>query len=82
MSTAKIVQMMPAHGWVARFQEEEGEYLSPLVGWAVLQTGEETRVAGLVAGEKAVEVCDQDEDFLGYAYMPDTIEDMLDDLDD
>ncbi len=77
-----IVQMMPAQGWVARFAETDGEYLSPLVGWALVHEGGSTRVAGLVAGDKAVELCDGDDDFLGYAYMPDTLDDLLDDLDE
>jgi hypothetical protein len=82
MSERKILQMMPAQGWVARFAEADGEYLSPLVGWALVQGGNGTSIAGLVAGDKTVEMCDDDADFLGYAYLPDALEDMLDDFDD
>lgn len=78
MAEQKIDQIMPAQGWVARFAVEEGEYLSPLVGWALVGGA----VVGLVSGDKTVELCNTDADFLGYAFMPDMLEDMLDEMDD
>ena len=76
MTDRKIDQMMPAQGWVARFAVEEGEYLSPLVGWALVGGS----VVGLVSGDKTVEFCDGDADFLGYAFMPDMLEDLMDEF--
>lgn len=78
MADRKITQIMPAQGWVARFAVEEGEYLSPLVGWALVDGA----VVGLVSGDKDVELCDADADFLGYTFMPDMLEDLMDEMDD
>lgn len=78
MSDRTITQIMPAQGWVARFAVEEGEYLSPLIGWALVDGA----VVGLVSGEKNVELCDGDPDFLGYSFMPDMLEDLIDEMDD
>jgi len=77
-----MLQIMPAQGWVARFADGEGEFVSPLVGWALVQAGTGTAVVGLVAGDKDVVMCNEDEDFLGYAYVPDVLEETWFDADD
>lgn len=82
MSDQKMLQIMPAQGWVARFADGEGEFVSPLVGWALVQNGTGTAVVGLVAGDKDVVMCTEDEDFLGYAYVPDVLEETWFDTDD
>lgn len=82
MSDRKILQIMAAQGWVAQFADDEEEYVSPLVGWALVQSGDGTAVVGLVAGDKEVELCDSDPGFGGYVFVPDMLADELDDFDD
>ena len=69
MATRKILQIMPAQGWVAQFAEEDQEYLEPLVGWALVQEDEGTAVVGLIAGETVI-LADTSSAFAGYAYVP------------
>ncbi len=79
MAARKIVQIMPAAGWAARFAERGDEYTSPLVGWALVQDGAGAAVVGLVAG-KQVELCDADPAFVGYEYVPELLADGLDEF--
>lgn len=72
MADRKILQIMPADGWGAAFEDGEDEVISPLVGWALVQdaTGG-SAVVGLVATDEKVELCDDDTDFSGYVFLPD-----------
>jgi hypothetical protein len=71
----KIVQIMSAEGWGATFVDGEEEIISPLVGWALVQDGAESEVVGLVASDNKVALCDADEDFTGYVFLPDALPD-------
>jgi hypothetical protein len=62
---------MPAPGWGAVFNADEGEqYVEPLVGWALVQDADPnmTRIVGLVASDK-VDLADTLPDFGGYAHL-------------
>src|SRR5690349_18219788 len=76
MADRKIVQIMPADGWGAAFEDGEDEVISPLVGWALVQDGDgASAVVGLVAADEKVELCDDDSDFTGYVFLPDAVTD-------
>ncbi|MGH2522567.1 MAG: hypothetical protein ACRDH2_08690 [Anaerolineales bacterium] len=78
MTTRKILQIMPAPGWGAAFEEDGEEYVSTLAGWALVQEGEGQAVMGLVAG-KQVEFCDDQPGFTGYVHLQEMVFDMFDD---
>jgi hypothetical protein len=75
VANRKIVQIMPAEGWGATFVEGDEEIISPLIGWALVQGGGESEVVGLVASENKVALCDAEEDFTGYVFLPDALPD-------
>src|SRR5829696_5764701 len=76
MADRKIMQIMPADGWGAAFEDGEDEVISPLVGWALVQeTSGASAVVGLVAADEKVELCDDDTDFTGYVFLPDAAPD-------
>ncbi len=73
-----IVDIMPAANWYAVYREEdESETFSPLVGWALYDSNDSRRVAGLVAdrADKVV-FCDQRPSFVGYRYWAGLPEDL------
>ena len=75
MADRKIVQIMPAPGWVAIFDEEDDELISPLVGWALVQDGSGGQaVVGLAASDK-VELCDDQSNFVRYAFVSELVAD-------
>jgi len=86
VTESKIIQIMPAPGWGAVFNADEGEqYVEPLVGWALVQDEPAgTRIVGLVASDK-VDIADTLPDFGGYAHLDNLMFNDLDfddDLDD
>src|SRR5262245_66653728 len=88
MSKRVIVQMMPATGWGAMVADDdspEDQYVSPLIGWALIQEEAEQKVVGMIAGEQ-VDFCDQLSHFFGYVQTQDMLTEalsqMVDDIDD
>jgi hypothetical protein len=83
MAERKIVQIMPAPGWAAIFSDDEDELITPLVGWALVQDGDAApAVVGLAAADK-VELCEDHDNFLRYAFVSELIdEDDVFDFDD
>ena len=76
MADRRIMQIMPAEGWGAAFEDGEDEVISPLVGWALVQDASgASAVVGLVAADEKVELCDDDTDFTGYVFLPDAAAD-------
>ncbi len=76
MADRKIMQIMPAEGWGAAFEDGEDEIISPLVGWALVQDASgASAVVGLVAADEKVELCDDDSEFTGYVFLPDAAPD-------
>ncbi|HET9983632.1 MAG TPA: hypothetical protein VFQ38_08590 [Longimicrobiales bacterium] len=71
---ARVVQVIPAPGWVAVFAREGGETRLPLAAWALLEytddrSGEERFTIGLVAGTQPRLVrADHVEGLVGYEY--------------
>lgn len=64
----RIVQIMPADGWRARFAEKADgrEWDDPLVCWALVEDEQAWQeVVGMVAADP-VEFCDTFDQFLGY----------------
>jgi hypothetical protein len=66
MDEHKIIQIMPAGGWGARYEDDKGEYVDPLVGWALVDYGEYRDVVGLNHGSCTIELCDEISNFKGY----------------
>lgn len=79
MSKRSIVQMMPASGWGALVADEDSpddQYVSPLIGWAlILEDGGQT-VVGMIAGDQ-VDFCDQLPHFFGYVQTQDMLTEAL-----
>ena len=79
MSKRSIVQMMPASGWGALVADEDSpddQYVSPLIGWAlILEDGAQT-VVGMIAGDQ-VDFCDQLPHFFGYVQTQDMLTEAL-----
>jgi hypothetical protein len=76
MADRKILQIMPAAGWAAIYNEDDDELVTPLVGWALVQAADGTSVSvvGLAAAEQ-VELCDDHANFLRYAFVSELIDD-------
>lgn len=88
MSKRNIVQMMPASGWGALVADEDSpddQYVSPLIGWALIQEDGGQTVIGMIAGER-VDYCDQLPHFFGYVQTQDMLTEalsqMVEDIDD
>jgi hypothetical protein len=81
MAARKIIQIMPAPGWAARMVEGDDEYETPLVGWALAQEGSGTVVVGLIAG-KEITMCDVEPGFAGYAFVAESLNEALQELED
>ncbi len=88
MSKRNIVQMMPATGWgamVADDESPEDQYVSPLIGWALVQEDGQQAVVGMIAGDR-VDFCDQLPHFFGYVQTQDMLTEalsqMVEDIDD
>jgi hypothetical protein len=67
----KILQLTPATGWVARSQNRAGELVEEaLAGWALVDTGAETLMVGMVAGneEAACNYAARREGYVGCFY--------------
>lgn len=65
MTTRTIQSIIPAEGWGAVFDDDEGQFMEPLAGWALVKEGTRTHVVGLIANE-AVELCDEQANFVSY----------------
>jgi hypothetical protein len=88
MSNRNIVQIMPASGWGAMVADDEApddRYVSPLIGWALIQEGERRSVVGMIAGQQ-VDFCDELNHFFGYVQTQDMLTEalsqMVEDIDD
>lgn len=82
MEDPRILQIMPAEGWVAIFEGEEGEELAlPLTCFALVELEEGndtwTEVRAMTVEERAVVFCDEIDNFVRI----DRIE-MLEDVED
>lgn len=68
----RILQIMPAAGWVAKSNMDDGSfYEEPLVGWALVEGIEGTEVIGLYAqGESYCGFVDEIGNFSHYSYLP------------
>lgn len=67
----KILQLLPATGWVARFRGGAGEFSEDaLASWALIEEGARTFMVGMMAaGEGAAcKFAPRDERFAGYFY--------------
>ena len=73
MSERKILQIMPAGGWCAIYEQtqETEAFETPLVGWALVKEGGSRSVVGLVAteGDRWADCADEDSNFRGYRYL-------------
>ncbi len=63
-----ITMIIPATGWFARFECDDGEEATPLVAWGLTRGGD---VVGLDADSGWVDVCKEVSNFVGYAFKPD-----------
>lgn len=88
MSKRMIVQMMPAPGWGAMVADDDSpddQYVSPLIGWALIQEDGAQTVVGMIAGQQ-VDFCDQLSHFFGYVQTQDMLTEalsqMVDEVDD
>jgi len=67
----KIVQIMPAEGWVAAFEDEDGEeQIAALTCFALVETEEEGKVYRSVrpmiwSDEGIIDFADEDDTFTG-----------------
>lgn len=82
MPTRTIQNIIPAEGWGALFTDDEGQFVEPLAGWALVKDGARTQVVGLIANE-AVELCDEQANFVAYVNFQNVMaqamaDDMLD----
>lgn len=65
----KIIQIIPAVGWYAKYDlGEGGEKEFPLVCWVHCQDQEYVSVEGMDIGAGRVEFCEEDKSFVGYVY--------------
>jgi hypothetical protein len=67
----KILQLIPAAGWVARFRGGAGEFSEDvLASWALVEDGARTHMVGMMAGgdDRACRFAPRDERFVGYFY--------------
>lgn len=88
MSKRNITQIMPAPGWGALVADDDSpdeQYVSPLIGWALIQEDGGQAVVGMIAGER-VDFCDQLSHFSGYVQTQDMLTEalsqMVEDIDD
>ncbi len=65
MTNRTIQSIIPAEGWGALFDDDDGQFMEPLAGWALVKDGPRTQVVGLIANE-AVELCDEQASFVAY----------------
>lgn len=66
----KILQIMPAEGWFAAFNDmETGEQVyAPLVCWALGAANGAQFITGMVIAEKRVIACTEDPNFSHYLH--------------
>ncbi len=67
----KILQIMPADGWSARFRVEEPgmdveDYFDDLTCWALIEADGQTCVEGMVAQGGIVDFCEDVVNFVDY----------------
>jgi hypothetical protein len=67
----KILQLLPATGWVARFRGGAGELSEDaLASWALVEDGARTHMVGMMAAgeDAACRFAPRDARFVGYFY--------------
>jgi hypothetical protein len=64
----RVMQIMPAVDWFARYRLKEGEdEYSPLAGWAICEKGGAIAIEGFIATvEGTVVMCNESGNFAGY----------------
>jgi hypothetical protein len=79
MSKRKILQIMPAPGWGALVADDDApneDYVSPLIGWALIEEDGAQTVVGMIAGEQ-IDFCDQLRHFSSYVQTQDMMMEAL-----
>lgn len=69
MNKRKILQIMPAIGWHATYQGDQGIIKTPLVCWALIEEDENGELYTNVVGMDAqghIDFSDDSSNFLGY----------------
>lgn len=70
-----IIQIMPAPGWVALSQTDDGVFHEEwLAAWALVEVGGVRVVQGLIAvpGEHTLDIASDDSALVGYRYVGDS----------
>jgi hypothetical protein len=70
---SKIIQIIPAVGWYAKFEVESGISYDPLISWALIGDDKDRTVVGIVADREGplTEYAEAISNFLGYAHRED-----------
>ncbi|MCF6290023.1 MAG: hypothetical protein L3J03_03355 [Desulfobacterales bacterium] len=60
----KIIQIIPATEWYARYEEEGTSFLEPIACWALIDRGEDgTEIDGLVPAGNTLVPCKETDGF-------------------
>lgn len=71
----QILQIMTARHWYVLYKDETKELLEPLSGWALCEDEDgHNVVVGLDAAD-TVEICEDMDNFVGYRYLPNGVQD-------
>ncbi|MBW2465968.1 MAG: hypothetical protein JRF02_01585 [Deltaproteobacteria bacterium] len=66
--TPKIIQIIPAADWYAKYEEEGNTFLEPVACWAILDRGGETVIEGLVPVEGTLVQCNNTKGFTEFIH--------------
>ena len=55
--SAKILQIIPATDWYAKYEEEESVFFEPLACWALIDKAGETVIEGMVPVDSTMVPC-------------------------
>lgn len=64
----KILQIIPANGWSAKYTQEDGDFTSPLVCWALVEDEDGTRRVVGLDGADYVDTAECAVNFQRYIY--------------
>lgn len=64
MMAVKILQIIPATDWYAKYEEEGTSFFEPIACWALLDKDGETVIEGMVPAENAMVSCNETAGFI------------------